>query len=94
LQAFSRTNRILNTVKDHGNIVCFRNLEENTNLAIALFGNSDAHNIVILKPFKDFYDNEKEPLGYKQLVEKLIAKNITSESSFKNENEEKEFVSL
>ena len=38
IQALSRTNRILNSVKTYGNIVCFRNLEEETNEAIALFG--------------------------------------------------------
>jgi len=42
IQAFSRTNRILNSVKSYGNIVCFRDLQEQTNDAIALFGDKDA----------------------------------------------------
>lgn len=49
IQAFSRTNRILNSVKTYGNIVCFRNLEEETNKAIALFGDRNAGSIVLLK---------------------------------------------
>lgn len=55
LQAYSRTNRILNSVKTYGNIVSFRNLEDETNDAIALFGNRDAHGIVLLKPYGDYY---------------------------------------
>jgi type I restriction enzyme R subunit len=42
VQAFSRTNRILNSIKTFGNIVCFRNLEKRTNEAIALFGDKEA----------------------------------------------------
>lgn len=56
VQAYSRTNRILNSVKTFGNIVSFRDLEEATNDAIALFGNKDARGIVLLKPFADYYD--------------------------------------
>jgi type I restriction enzyme R subunit len=56
IQAFSRTNRILNSVKTFGNIVSFRNLEQETNDAIALFGNKDARGIVLLKPFTEYYD--------------------------------------
>ena len=55
IQAFSRTNRILNSVKTYGNIVAFRDLEEETNDAIALFGNRDAKGIVLLKPYGDYY---------------------------------------
>jgi type I restriction enzyme R subunit len=55
IQAYSRTNRILNSVKVHGNIVTFRDLEKETNDAIALFGNKDARGIVVLKPFGDYY---------------------------------------
>ena len=55
LQAYSRTNRILNAVKTYGNIVAFRNLEQETNDALALFGNKDARSIVLLKPFRDYY---------------------------------------
>ncbi|MDE1536196.1 MULTISPECIES: type I restriction endonuclease subunit R [Actinotignum] len=55
LQAFSRTNRILNSVKTYGNIVSFRNLEKETNDAIALFGNKEAQGITVLKPFADYF---------------------------------------
>ncbi|GAB5898445.1 type I restriction endonuclease subunit R [Mycolicibacterium mageritense] len=55
IQAYSRTNRILNSVKTYGNIVSFRDLEEETNDAIALFGNKDAGGIVLLKPYAEYY---------------------------------------
>ncbi len=60
IQAYSRTNRILNSVKTYGNIVSFRDLEEQTNDAIALFGNKDAAGIVLLKPFGEYYDEYSE----------------------------------
>lgn len=56
IQAYSRTNRILNSVKTYGNIVNFRNIEDETNDAIALFGNKDATGIVLLKPYHEYYD--------------------------------------
>lgn len=55
IQAFSRTNRILNSIKTHGNIVCFRNLEKRTNDAISLFGDKEAGGIVLLKTFDEYY---------------------------------------
>lgn len=76
IQAFSRTNRILNSVKTFGNIVCFRNLKEETDKAIALFGNKDAKGVVILKSYNDYYygftDKGKRYPGYKELIEKLL----------------------
>jgi len=68
IQAFSRTNRILNSVKTYGNIVSFRNLEQETNDALALFGNKDAKGIVLLKPYAEYY---KE---YRKQVEELVEK--------------------
>jgi len=65
LQAFSRTNRILNSVKTYGNIVCFRDLEKETTDAISLFGNKEAGGIVLLKPFKDYFEE------YQEIVSKL-----------------------
>ena len=65
LQAYSRTNRILNSVKTYGNIVTFRNLEQATNDAMALFGNKDAHSIVILKPYSEYLTE------YKRIVAEL-----------------------
>ena len=55
IQAYSRTNRILNSVKTYGNIVAFRDLEEETNAALELFGNKDARGVVLLKPYGDYY---------------------------------------
>ena len=63
IQAYSRTNRILNSVKTYGNIVSFRDLEEATNDALALFGNKDASGIVLLKPYADYYDEYAERVG-------------------------------
>lgn len=77
LQAFSRTNRILNSVKVAGNIVCFRNLEENTSKALAPFGDSDVHSTTILRPFSDYFygftdENDKKVKGYKEYVDELL----------------------
>ncbi len=77
LQAFSRTNRKLNSVKTFGNIVCFRNLEENTNESLALFGDEKAGCIVVLRNFEDYYngfddENGKHHLGYSELVDELL----------------------
>jgi len=80
VQAFSRTNRILNTIKTFGNIVCFRNLEKRTNEAIALFGDKEASGIVLLKTFDEYYHgyqdetNNEHVKWYKALVEELLEK--------------------
>ena len=77
LQAYSRTNRILNSVKNCGNIVCFRNLEQATNDSLGLFGNADARGVVLLKTFNEYYydgyedANDKHLPGYKDTVEQL-----------------------
>ena len=63
LQAYSRTNRILNSVKTYGNIVCFRNLEDATNKCLALFGDPTAKGVSILRPFEDYFD------GYEEVME-------------------------
>ncbi len=63
IQAFSRTNRILNTVKSFGNIVCFRNLEDRVNHAIGLFGDKDAAGIVLLKPYGEYLDEYRDCLA-------------------------------
>ena len=55
IQAYSRTNRILNSIKTYGNIVSFRNLEQQTNDALALFGNRDAQSVVLLKPYSEYH---------------------------------------
>ncbi len=63
IQAFSRTNRILNSVKTYGNIVSFRNLEEQTNAALELFGNKGARGVVLLKPYQEYYDAYAEKVA-------------------------------
>ncbi|HEX7355743.1 MAG TPA: type I restriction endonuclease subunit R [Mycobacteriales bacterium] len=60
LQAYSRTNRILNSIKTYGNIVSFRDLEAETNTALTLFGNKDARGIVLLRPYGEYYDDYAE----------------------------------
>jgi type I restriction enzyme R subunit len=68
LQAYSRTNRILNSVKVYGNIVTFRDLEDATNDALALFGNEKARGIVLLKPYADYYDEYAERVAELQAL--------------------------
>ena len=77
LQAYSRTNRILNSIKDCGNIVCFRNLEDATNESFALFGDKDAAGMVLMRPFSDYYygyedEKGKHVHGYKEIVDALL----------------------
>lgn len=76
IQAFSRTNRILNSVKTFGNIVCFRNLEDNTNHALSLFGDEDAKGIVLMKTYADYIngyeENGKHIAGYAELIAQLV----------------------
>lgn len=97
IQAFSRTNRILNSVKTFGNIVCFRNLEKRTNDAISLFGDKEASGIVLLKTFDEYYngyqDNDKEVRGYKALVEELLEKFPLWEQIL-SEKAQKDFIKL
>ncbi len=73
IQAFSRTNRILNSVKTYGNIICFRDLKEATDKAIALFGNKDAGGIVLLKTYNEYYNGYDEQGEHKPGYEELIA---------------------
>ena len=98
IQAFSRTNRILNSVKTFGNIVCFRDLQKATDDAIALFGDKDASSIVVLKDFLSYYggyDTEKGEhcYGYKELVEQLLEEFPTGEPVI-GEESEKRFIGL
>ncbi|MBD5497086.1 MAG: type I restriction endonuclease subunit R [Lachnospiraceae bacterium] len=97
LQAFSRTNRILNSVKTFGNIICFRNLEEETNNAIALFGDKEAGSVVLLKNFESYYngydENGKHFDGYVELIDKLNTL-FPLGTPLEGENAEKEFIML
>lgn len=87
IQAYSRTNRILNSVKTYGNIVSFRDLEEQTNDAIALFGNKDAQGIVLLKPYGEYYNDYAE-----KVTELLTA--FPLGTSIVGESAQKQFIEL
>lgn len=87
IQAYSRTNRILNSVKTYGNIVSFRNLEQETNDALALFGNKDAKGVVLLKPYKEYITE------YQQRVDELLAR-FPLGAPIEGEAAQKDFVTL
>lgn len=97
IQAFSRTNRILNSVKTFGNIICFRNLEEETDKAIALFGDKEAGGVVLIKNYDAYYngydENGKHYNGYAELIEKLQQKYPLGEMIF-GEAAQKDFILL
>lgn len=99
IQAFSRTNRILNSVKTFGNIVCFRNLQKRVDKAIGLFGDKEAGGVVILRKFKDYYfgydaENGKHVKGYFEIVEELQKKFPLSEPRIDGEQNQKDFITL
>jgi type I restriction enzyme R subunit len=98
LQAFSRTNRILNSVKSFGNIVCFRKkLRKATDDAISLFGDKDAKGVVLLKAFADYYDGYTDSMGkhpgYTELVNDMVTKFPEGEDPV-GETNEKDFIKL
>lgn len=99
IQAFSRTNRILNSIKTFGNIVCFRNLQKRVDSAISLFGDKNAGGIVLLNSFKDYYygyesvDGKQRP-GYLDMMEELEEKFPLSEPQIIGEQNQKDFISL
>ena len=99
IQAFSRTNRILNKVKTFGNIVCFRNLERATEDAIKTFGDENSVNVILEKSYDEyihgFTDEEtgKKFKGYKDICEEIIAK-FPDPTEIVLEADKKEFVQL
>ena len=99
IQAFSRTNRILNSIKTFGNVVCFRNLQKRVDSAISLFGDKDAGGIVLLQSFKDYYygyesaDGKYLP-GYVDMMEDLLSKFPLSDPQIIGEQNQKDFISL
>ena len=99
IQAFSRTNRILNSIKTFGNIVCFRNLQKRVDAAISLFGDKNAGGIVLMKSFKDYFygyesvDGKPMP-GYVAMVEDLTTKFPLTEPQIIGEQNQKEFIVL
>lgn len=99
IQAFSRTNRILNSIKTFGNIVCVRNLQRRVDDAISLFGDKNASGIVLLKSFKDYYygyTDAKDVLhpGYADMIEELTTKFPLSEPQIIGEQNQKNFIAL
>lgn len=98
IQSYSRTNRILNSIKTFGNIVCFRNLQQETDDAIALFGDKDASSIVLLKDFNSYYNgydtpNGKHCYGYAELVQQLKEEFPDGRPAM-GEQEERHFIGL
>ncbi len=97
IQAFSRTNRILNSIKNFGNIICFRNLENELNEALSLFSNENSRGIILLRKYEDYYfgynDGNKEYEGYKTLIDKLL-KCFPLREQIVGETKQKEFIKL
>ena len=99
IQAFSRTNRILNKMKAFGNIVCFRNLEKATKDAIKLFGDENSINVIIERSYDDYINGFTDEdtgvvfKGYKELCEEIIEK-FPDPTGIKLEKDKKEFVKL
>lgn len=99
IQAFSRTNRILNSIKTFGNIVCFRNLQKRVDSAISLFGDKDAGGIVLLHSFSDYYNgyesaDGKQMPGYVDMVEELKEKYPLAVPQIIGEKNQKDFIRL
>lgn len=99
IQAFSRTNRILNSIKTFGNVVCFRNLQKRVDAAISLFGDKNAGGIVLMQSFKDYYygyesvDGKQMP-GYIDMVEDLTTKFPLTVPQIVGEQNQKDFIAL
>jgi type I restriction enzyme R subunit len=97
IQAFSRTNRILNSVKTFGNIICFRDLKQATDDAIALFGDREAGGIVLLKTYDDYYNGYEEDgkpkKGYKELIE-MLTTTYPLGAAIISEMSQKDFIRL
>lgn len=99
IQAFSRTNRILNSVKTFGNIVCFRNLQKRVDDAIARFGNENSSGIILLRSYLDYLNGyidaeKKRHPGYVDLVQELTQKFPLTIPQIVGEQNQKDFISL
>lgn len=99
IQAYSRTNRILNSIKTFGNIVCFRALQKRTDAAIALFGDREAGGIVTLQSFSDYYNGYEDSKGnhvdgYVDMIDKLLTDFPLDEPQIVGEERQKEFIAL
>ena len=85
---FSRITNRTYEGKSHGNIVCFRNLKEATDYAVALFSNKEAKDVILMKPYTDHVDL------FKKVLEKLyhLTPSVDSVDLLVDENEESKFV--
>ena len=99
IQAFSRTNRILNKVKTFGNIVCFRDLEKATKNAIKTFGDENSVNIILEKSYNDYINGFKDEetgksiKGYVSLCNEIVEK-FPKPVEIEKTQDKKEFVEL
>ena len=99
IQAFSRTNRILNKMKAFGNVVCFRNLEKATKDAVKLFGDENSINVIIERSYDEYINGFTDEdtgvvfKGYKELCEEIIEK-FSDPTEIKLEKDKKEFAKL
>ncbi len=99
IQAYSRTNRILNSVKAFGNIVCFRNLQKRTDDAISLFGDKEAGGVVLMRGYRDYYygyTDEKgtEHPGFVDMIDELTNKFPLTEERITGDRRQKDFIVL
>lgn len=90
VQAYSRTNRVLNEKKKHGNIVCFRNLKKVTDEAIKLYSNENSSETVLMKPYMEYVDDFNKVL---EEFRKITTK-MEDIDELASEKEEKEFVKI
>lgn len=88
IQAYSRTNRILDERKSQGNIVVFRNLKNATDDAITLFSNKEAIEVIIMKPYEDYTKKFNE--AFIELLK--IAPTVNSVNDLKTEDDELAFI--
>lgn len=88
IQAYSRTNRILNEQKSQGNIVAFRNLKNRTDEAITLFSNKEAIEVIVMKPYQDY--TAKFDDAFENLLE--ITPSVDSVNVLENEEDELQFI--
>ena len=99
IQAYSRTNRILNSIKTFGNIVCFRALQKRTDAAISLFGDKSAGGIVTLQSFDDYYNGYQDSKGkhidgYVDMINTLLTDFPLDEQQIVGEQRQKDFIAL
>ncbi len=97
IQAFSRTNRILNSIKTFGNIICFRNLQKNVDTALSHFGDKNTGGTILIRKFSDYYngyvdDNGKPHPGYVEILTTLVSDFPLNEMPIVEEGRQKEFI--